>query len=99
MRDNKPLRVESVKVESMTGASGRAVPNQFLIYTSRGVYFQSYESVIAFKSLEGQIYLDAFKWDYSKTTGRYRNEFLNESKDATERKITQGIYQLTDLNK
>ena len=96
----QPLRAESVKVEQMTGARGRPVPNQFLIYTPRGVYFQSYESVIAFKSFyEGKIYLDAFKWDYSKTTGRYRNEFLNESKDATERKITQGIYQLTDLNK
>ena len=47
----------------------------------------------------GKTYLDVNKWDYSKTTGKYRNIFLNETKKDTEKKIKSGEYILTDLNK
>lgn len=40
------------KVENMVSeSSGREVANQFLIQTDKGLYFQSYNSVIAFKPL------------------------------------------------
>jgi len=44
------------------------------------------------------IYLDEKYWDYSVTTGKYRNIFLNETKKETEKKIANGTYELTNLN-
>ena len=44
------------------------------------------------------ITLDETYWDYSKTTGKYRNQFLGETKAETEKKIKSGEYQLVDLN-
>ena len=82
----------------MTGNSGQPVKNQFLIYAPNGVYFQSYDSVIAFRDHNGNIFLDENKWDYSMTTGKYRNIFLHEDKRATEKKIKEGRYTLTNLN-
>lgn len=94
--------------------TGRDVPNQFLItgahiimpddeYT--GTVFQSYDSVIVFKAHEcgntGNIYrifLDEKYWDYSKTTGTYRNQFLGEGIAKTRKKTKSGEYILTDLN-
>lgn len=71
--------------------------NQFIINTSEGTFFQSYATVIACRH-GGKIILDANKWDYSKTTGQYRNLFLGETKRETEAKIKSGEYQLADLN-
>lgn len=82
-----------VKVENFQG-----VKNQFIITTNEGRYFQSYNSIIAFKC-NGKVYLDAANWDYSNTTGKYRNMFLHETKKETESKIKSGEYILTDLNK
>ncbi len=44
------------------------------------------------------IYLDTDKWDYSITTGRYRNIFLGETKAETQKMIDSGEYILIDLN-
>lgn len=90
-----------VRVESFDSPrSGKAVANQFIIKTPQGEYFQSYQSIIAFKSrVDGRIYLDAQYWDYSTTTGKYRNEFLGEGIAETREKIASGVYQLVDLNK
>ena len=83
----------------MTGRTGRAVPNQFEIYADDGVYFQSYSTVIAFRPYgDGKTQLDESAWDYSVTTGKYRNQFLREDKAETEAKIKAGEYVLTDLN-
>jgi hypothetical protein len=81
------------KTENFNG-----VKNQFIISTKDGIYLQSYNSIIAFKSKDGKTYLDNYYWDYSKTTGRYRNMFLNETKKDTENKIKDGTYILTNLN-
>ena len=45
-----------------------------------------------------KLYLDREKWDYSKTTGKYRNQFLGETKAETQKKIDSGEYMLADLN-
>ena len=73
-------------------------PNQFIIDTPDGKYFQSYESIIAFINNEGRVFLDKNKWDYSSTTGKYRNIFLGEKKDLTEKRINNNNYVLIDLN-
>lgn len=86
-------------VENMTSSNGNAIPNQFRIFTPEGVFFQSYNSVIAFRSNDGKITLDKYKWDYSTTTGKYRNMFLHETKKETEAKIASGEYALVDLNR
>lgn len=76
----------------------RKIPNQFIITSDNGdLFFQSYESIIVKKS-KGKIYLDETYWDYSSTTGKYRNMFLGEDKKTTERKIADGTYILTNLN-
>ena len=89
----------SAKVKQMTSErSGRPVANQFIIYASNGTYFQSYDSVIAFKDNEGNVTLDDYTWDYSRTTGKYRNEFLSEGIVETRAKIKSGEYKLANLN-
>ncbi len=88
-----------MKVRNMTSNNGNQVPNQFIIETSEGEYFQSYDSVIAFKPYnDDPVQLDIECWDYSVTTGRYRNIFLNEMIAETRDKIASGEYILTDLN-
>lgn len=94
-----------MKVQNING-----MPNQFIItdegHGANGNFlkkeiFQSYNSVIAIRIVWNDridITLDKSKWDYSKTTGKYRNQFLNETKKETERKIASGEYKLADLN-
>ena len=90
--------IKKVKVSNMVGNSGREVVNQFEINTSDGLYFQSYGTIIAFQDKNGKIYLDKNSWDYSTTTGKYRNIFLEKKKSETERKIKDGTYKLINLN-
>ena len=74
------------------------VKNQFIVTDDNGAtFFQSYSTLIA-KKQNGKITLDKDSWDYSKTTGKYRNLFLGEDKKETERKIQDGTYQLANLN-
>ena len=88
----------TAKVRNMYSVSGNSVPNQFIIYTSEGTYFQSYKSIIAFRDNDNKITLDEYYWDYSRTTGKYRNEFLGEYIADTRDKIESGEYKLADLN-
>ena len=86
-----------MKVENMYSPNGNKVANQFIITDNGDEYFQSYRSIIAKRS-KGKIYLDDYYWDYSVTTGKYRNEFLGERIADTRKKIASGEYILTDLN-
>jgi hypothetical protein len=81
----------------VSNTSGREVANQFIIEDGNKTVFQSYNSVIAIKE-NGKVVLDERYWDYSNTTGKYRNQFLGENKKETERKIADGTYALADLN-
>lgn len=88
-----------VKVENMESSRGNTVPNQFIIRTNKGVYFQSYDSVIVFVPYGSKkTKLDRKTWDFSVTTGKYRNEFLGECKEETQAKIDSGEYVLANLN-
>ena len=82
--------------------TGHPVANQFIIDDSkkRQIYFQSYDSIIVLIDYKkNQTYLDETYWDYSVTTGKYRNQFLNECIAETRQKIKDGTYKLKDLNK
>lgn len=72
--------------------NGGKVANQFEIHFDNGRVFQSYDSIIAIK-LNGKMYLTNY-WDYSVTTGKYRNQFLNETKKETQAKINAGTYKI-----
>lgn len=90
--------MENIKVENMFNPdNGRDIPNQFRIYTDNGVLFQSYKTIIA-KKQNGKVYLDSNAWDYSRTTSKWRNIFLNTDTKTTKQRIASGEYILTDLN-
>ncbi len=88
-----------MKVQNMTGRTGRPVANQFILTDEDGTeYFQSYQSIIVKWEKDGKVTLDKESWHYSTTTGKYRNRYLGEYRAATERKIKDGTYTLADLN-
>lgn len=97
--------MNNIKVRNITSNKGNPIANQFEItkYDKHGnpqiVYFQSYKSTIVEHRLyNGLIMLDKKYWNYSNTTGRYRNIFLDETRKETEAKIKSGKYKLVDLN-
>ena len=87
-----------MNVRNIRSNKGNEIPNQFEVTTEKGKFFQSYKSVIAFIPFVGKTQLDSKYWDYSVTTGKYRNIFLGEDKKTTEKKIASGEYELTNLN-
>jgi len=105
------MSIQNLKVSNFNSArSGNPVANQFLLeYVENGNrvrVFQSYDSTIArithIPKVEGYVdtivELDESAWDYSTTTGRYRNEFLDEDIAETRKKINSGEYSLVNLN-
>ncbi len=100
-----------MKVENMRSSKGNKVADQFIITEDansmavNGVqYFQSYSTIIAKRDKfqagveKRQVWLDRDKWDYSRTTSKYRNIFLGETTKETQKKIDSGEYILADLN-
>ena len=98
-----------MKTENMTSTNGNKVANQFIITDNHNMenkieYFQSYSSMIAKKIYDNigayvvETFLDQKYWNFSNTTGKYRNIFLNENITETRKKIKSGEYKLTDLN-
>ena len=86
-------------VENMQTNGGGYAPNQFKVYFQHGVLLNSYNSIIAIRynntvedeNLKNKTIL-GFDYDYSRTTGRYRNQFLNEGLAETRAKIKEGTY-------
>ena len=87
----------------MTTKVKQLANNQFIITEDNGnEYFQSYDSIIVKKDYQDGtdfIHLDQKYWNYSKTTSKYRNQFLDETTKETQAKIDSGEYILTDLNR
>ena len=101
-KTNQP-KENTMKVENIESSKGNKIANQFVITDDKqNEYFQSYNSMIVKKDYESdqvKIYLDQKYWNYSNTTGKYRNIFLGETITETKKKIKSGEYILTDLNK
>lgn len=91
-----------MNVSNMIGKSGREVPNQFVICDGDTTYFQSYRTIIVKKCYENGmlvIYLDKNAYNYSRTTAKYRNMFLNCTTKELEEGIVSGKYRLANLNR
>ena len=74
-------------------------PNQLEIHVDDSIFFQSYDTVIAKVDKDsGELTLDEEKWNYSKTTSRYRNGFTGLSTSETKAGIDNGTIKLEDLN-
>lgn len=86
-----------IKISNCISNSGNSVANQFIIRIGTTTYFQSYDSIIV-KITSKHVYLDKNTWNYSATTDKYRNQFLNECIADTKAKIKSGEYKLRDLN-
>lgn len=90
--ENLP-KVENCSSVSYNGSG--SIPNQFIIEGKDFTLFQSYSSPIALKK-NGKTYI--FKdGDYSTTTGKYRNDFLGETKKETLAKLKSGEYIAVDF--
>ena len=96
------MKVENMKSER----TGKAVANQFVITDNEhsAIWFQSYKSVIALVN-NGVLYLDKDKWDYSRTTAKYRNAFVATyfnrkyaSRNGIKDGIADGKIIMTGLN-
>lgn len=83
------------KVYNMTTSGGNEAPNQFILRFEKGVMFQSYDSIIAINK-GGQIYLGQ-NWNYSRTTWKYRNDFLRENTAETRKSLEKWEYKLLNI--
>ena len=93
------------KARSMFSSQGNPVLHQYVITLedkdSRVTFFQSYDTIIVRREyVNGEVFitLDKHFWSYSRTTGKYRNIFLGETKKETLKKIDSGEYELAELN-
>ena len=77
---------------------GNKPQNQEIVFKNGAEYFVSYGTNIVRYESKDSIILDKIYWDYSKTTGFYRNQFLNEGIADTRKRIKSGEYKLADLN-
>ena len=96
-----------IKAKNIISDKGNPITNQIIITDTKkdSETFQSYDSIIAIKEKKKERYsyavpeehktnvtLDKYYWDYSRTTAKYRNIFLNETTEETKKKIKEGIY-------
>lgn len=66
------------KIQNIINNNGNAAANQFVITTDKGIYFQSYNSVVAFwDGLNRRLKVTPL-WDYSATTRKHFYIFLND---------------------
>ena len=103
-----------IKAKNIISDKGNPITNQIIITDTEkdSETFQSYDSIIAIKEKKNERYsyavpeehktnvtLDEYYWNYSRTTAKYRNIFLNEHTERTRNKIKSGEYKLKNLNK
>ena len=94
-----------IKARNIISDKGNPITNQIIIedYKNKADIFQSYNSIIAIRGFgkngRVKVVLDEYYWNYSRTTSKYRNIFLDETTEETKKKIKDGIYKLANLNK
>lgn len=65
--------------------------NQFTVTTEKGIYLQSYDSVVAFRPHQGAIEMGR-DWEYSRTTIKYVGQFLEQSTAKTRKCLESGKF-------
>jgi|SRR6056300_827418 hypothetical protein len=97
-----------VSVRPMTSRGGNDLANQQIMSDPHGETFVSYGSKIAYRSHDmygvgnerrHKIVLDEYYWNYSRTTSKYRNEFLGFGVDECRKRIADGTIKLANLNR
>jgi len=58
-------------------------------------FLQSYKSVVVAR-IRGKVYLDKNTYDYSKTTSKYRNRYLNVNNAEFKENLQNGKYTIVD---
>ena len=94
--------IKDLKVENLE-YNGRAIPNQFIINYKEMVggqwikykIFQSYESEIL-KWIDGQLTKVGKDWDYSSTTGKYRNILTGMTKKEFKKYLEKDFILMED---
>ena len=98
----------TTKVVPLSGRTGNPIANQYeIVSTLDGAkirVFQSYDSIIVKVTydefgLQETVQLDEYYWDYSRTTSKYRNQFLGMDTKEKKDGIKDGSIVLADLNK
>jgi hypothetical protein len=82
-----------IKAHNMISARGSVVINQIIIETPTGKILSSYGHNVAKVDIDGTITLGT-KWDYSATTSKYRNLFLQMSSAETKKAVERGDIQI-----
>lgn len=85
-------------VENIINSNNNKVANQFCIFNDNTVTFQSYGAVIAVVDKTAKTVSLGKCWDYSTTTGTYRNIFFSKyaylvdlaSKSGIEKALKEG---------
>ena len=77
-------------VKNIISNKDNKIANQFILYFDNGEVFQSYSSIIAILIYNDNTYYLGQDWDYSSTTGKYRNLFLNSNKKTIEKDLKTG---------
>ena len=68
------MKVRNIESTRTSGT----IPNQFIIESDGKIVFQSYQSVIADVDYNNSKITIGEDYDYSRTTGKYRNAFFEE---------------------
>lgn len=95
-----------IKVRNIINANGRPTANQFeIVDVDNATFFQSYNTLIAeVRDSDGQVYLDEYYWDYSRTTMRHLYNFLRQwgyeglNSKIVRQFIKDGKFKTTNLN-
>ena len=84
--------IKAIEIEKMVNSNNKTVANTdiMVIYTSEGIYrcLYSYSTLICILK-SGYIYRLGKKWDFSITTGKHRNMFINRTKKEIEKIIKE----------
>ena len=70
--------VKNMRVENIVSNNGNKIANQFIITGNGQLTFQSYESTIVVIDYETKEVFIGDDYDYSMTTGKYRNIFFRD---------------------
>jgi hypothetical protein len=85
-------------IENIFTSRGNAALNQYVLRTPEGIFFSSYNLLIAFQPIKGKVKLDINNWNISVTTSKYLKQFLGENLITIKKKIASGEYELADLS-
>ena len=112
-RGRVPLQINNknmdiIKVIELHAREGKPMRNQYVLRCTDGDYLQSYDSIIAFIPArygdaivigDGKIKLDPEYYNYSQTTAKARDIFLQIDRETFKKNLEAGIYIMESLNK